>query len=296
MKQLLKDYCASLDIDQVGIAPIGPYTELAGLLQERIERGHSIEFDELSVEKRTNPQLLLPDSQSIIVCLFPYYTGSCPKANLSTYTYGYDYHQIIKEKLTSIGDYLQSQLPDFRYQAYTDTGPLADRYLAWLAGLGFYGINTCLIHDTYGSWFFIGYLVTNHPFAPDTPQKRSCLQCGRCMAACPGQIILGDGTIDPRRCKSYLTQKKADLSPVEISVLQKSNLIFGCDICQDVCPHNAQVAITKLAEFRHDLVHRIDYEELVQLSNKEFRRRFGNRAFSWRGKKILVRNLEYHFL
>lgn len=291
MKQLVKQYCLSLGLDCVGIAPPGPYPELAGRLQKRMDRGHSIEFDESNLQKRTAPRQLMADVQSIIVCLFPYHTGSRTEANLSKYTYSRDYHLIIKEKLALIQAYLQSLLPDFDSQAYADTGPLADRYLAYLAGLGFYGINSCLITDKYGSYFFIGYLLTNVPFPPDSPLDRVCLQCGRCQAACPGQIILGDFTIDPRGCKSYLTQKKAALSPAEVAIIGKTPLVFGCDICQDVCPHNQNISVTPLPEFQADLLPSVREDELIPLSNKEFRCLFGDRAFSWRGKQVLLRNL-----
>ncbi|WP_312562554.1 tRNA epoxyqueuosine(34) reductase QueG [Anaerospora sp.] len=291
MKQLIKQYCLSLGLDCVGIAPPGPYPELADRLQKRIDQGHSIEFDETDILKRTTPQLIMADVQSIIVCLFPYYIGQQKAANVSKYTYSRDYHLIIKEKLAQIQTYLQSLLPDFQSQAFADTGPLADRYLAYLAGLGFYGINSCLITDKYGSYFFIGYLLTNVPFTPDMPLNRVCLQCGRCQAACPGQIILGDFTIDPRGCKSYLTQKKAALSPAEVAIIGKTPLVFGCDICQDVCPHNRNIAVTPLIEFQNDLLPAVRDDELIPLSNKEFRRLFGDRAFSWRGKQILLRNL-----
>ena len=293
MKDLLTAHCASLGIDQVGIAPPGPYPELGLQLERRLERGHTIEFDERETEKRITPQFLMADAKAVIVCLFPYYTPTAARANLSKYTYALDYHHTIKRKLDAIGCYLQSQDPYFEWQSYCDTGPLVDRHLAWLAGLGFYGVNSCLINDQYGSWFFIGYLITNHPLPIDSPLKKTCLHCGGCQAACPGGIILGDGSIDPRYCKSYLTQKKGLLTPAEISILKKTNLIFGCDVCQDVCPHNQHVPVTPLPEFRENLLCRLEPEELPSLSNKEFRQRYGNRAFSWRGKQILQRNAEY---
>lgn len=291
MIQQLTVYCKSLGIDEFGIASTGPYMDLAVQLEKRIASGHITEFDELNISKRIRPELLLPNVQSIIVCLFPYYIGTAEHSNLSKYTYGLDYHRVINSKLESIGQFLQGILPDFCFQAYADTGPLADRYLAWLAGLGYYGINSCLINDRYGSWFFIGYIVNNYPFPIGKPQHRTCLQCGNCVEACPGQIIIGNGSIDPRGCKSYLTQKKGDLSPAEKAILQKTSLIFGCDVCQDVCPHN-NLPETAIAEFRQHLLTFLPRNQLESLSNKEFQQHFGNRAFSWRGKKILLRNMD----
>ncbi|MDP4127143.1 MAG: 4Fe-4S double cluster binding domain-containing protein, partial [Bacillota bacterium] len=117
--------------------------------------------------------------------------------------------------------------------------------------------------------------------------------CGACITACPGRIILGDFNIDPRYCRSYLTQKKGLLTDHEIAVIKKTNLVVGCDVCQDVCPHNQGVSITPLDEFRMNLVQRLDCGQLKSLSNKEFMRCWGDRAFSWRGKQILIRNWEY---
>lgn len=291
VKTELKAFCTKIGIEYTGIAPIGPYYELGKALEKRFALGHYTEFDEHDLAKRIDPSLTMPDVQSIIVCVFPYYIGSSPEANISKYTYALDYHKVAMAKLTQIAEYLQTKIADFKYQAYVDTGPLVDRYLAHLAGLGFYGINSHIITDKYGSYVFIGYMLTNYPFETDKPLDLTCIKCGRCMRACPGQIILGDFNIDPRGCKSYLTQKKGELSDTELSIINKTSLVFGCDVCQDVCPHNKTVEQTKIAEFRTNIVHKLDYNELSAMSNKEFSRRYGNHAFSWRGKKILLRNL-----
>lgn len=293
MKRKLKDFCSSIQIDCVGIAPAGPYWDLAKKLEQQVTLGHYSEFAEQDLKKRTDPRLTMPDVQSVIVCLFPYYTGEKAGANIARYCYALDYHTLIRKKLEQIGGYLEKNIPDFAYQTYTDTGPLADRYLAYLAGLGFYGIHSQLIHPTYGSYVCIGYLLTNYPFEPDKPSALTCMQCGRCIRSCPGKAILGDFSLDPRRCRSYLTQKKGGLTTKEQAILRTSGLVFGCDICQDVCPHNQKVPCTPITEFQESLLPHIDCQNLPALSNKEFVRRYGNRAFSWRGKKTLVRNFTY---
>ncbi|HHV96123.1 MAG TPA: tRNA epoxyqueuosine(34) reductase QueG [Clostridiaceae bacterium] len=294
MKEKLIKFCNSLNIEYVGIAPAEPYTDFEKIWRKQIERGYISGFEKKDVSRRVNPKLTLEDAKSVIVCLFPYYVGNVKenKANLSKYTYGLDYHLIIKEKLETIGRFLDENIQNFHYKCFVDNGPFSDRYLAYKAGLGFWGINNHIITEKYGSYVFIGYIINNYPFEADTPQNKTCCQCFECVRNCPGQCILGDFTINPLRCKSYITQKKKELSPLEIEIMKKNNLIWGCDVCQDVCPHNRNAEKTIMDEFKVNLKPYIEYEELLHLSNKEFLKKYGNRAYSWRGKSILMRNYE----
>lgn len=293
MKGILREFCSSIQIQSMGIAPIGPYLELGEILQARRIQGQYTEFEEQDIAKRIDPRLLMEDVQSIIVCVFPYRVGIKAEPNLAQYTYALDYHILIKNKMEQIGAFLTAKIEGFSYQAFADTGPLVDRYLAYLAGLGFYGMNNQMITEQYGSYIVIGYMLTNHVFEYDVPLDRACLQCGRCQQACPGQAILGDFGFDPLRCRSYLTQKKGELRDDEIRIIRKNDLVFGCDVCLDVCPHNQGRKGTVIQEFQEGIMPRIEYEELAGISNKEFMRRYGKRAFSWRGRKLLMRNFEY---
>lgn len=293
MKKTLQKFCNSLNIECVGIAPTGPYVELEKIIKARIENNQYTEFEETCLSKRIDPRLSMADVQSVVVCLFPYYVGERAKSNIAKYTYAFDYHKVAKDKLEQIGEFLTERIPGFHYQAFVDTGPLVDRYMAYLAGLGFYGLNNHIISDAYGSYVLIGYMLTNHPFEIDHPLKRSCMQCGKCIRTCPGQAILGDFVIDPRSCRSYLSQKKGELTAAERTIIKKDKLVFGCDVCQDVCPHNHKIAVTTMAEFQENILSELSYEELLTISNKEFMRRYGNRAFSWRGRKLIMRNFEY---
>ena len=293
MKNELTNYCLSLDIEYVGIAPAEPYGELSERWSTRLSQKHFTGFEEKVFDKRIDPKLTMKNAQSIIVCLFPYYVGDIENANLSKACFAIDYHDIAKAKLEQIGRFLKKKNPEFEYKVFTDNGPLVDRYLAYLSGLGYFGVNSHIITDKYGSYVFIGYIINNFAFEPDKPMNKTCSQCGECIRNCPGRAILGNFDINPLHCRSYITQKKGELSREEIDILKKDQLIWGCDICQDVCPHNKNISYTPIREFKEDIKGIIDDKELKGTSNKEFLRRYGNRSFSWRGKKILLRNFEF---
>lgn len=292
MKEKLIEYAKSIEIEKLGIADIGPYEDLKKILISREEKGHITGLEGSSIEKRIDPTLTMKNTKSIIVCLFPYHVKSKGKSNLSNYTYSKDYHLIVKEKLESIGKYLKQSIDGFEYESHVDTGPLVDRYIAYGAGLGFYGINAHLINDDYGTYFFIGYIINNYPFKPDEPLDRTCFQCMKCVYECPGNIILGNFDINPLRCRSYITQKKRDLDELDKTIIKEDNILFGCDICQIVCPHNDGIKETHMKEFKEDLIYRLEYDEINNMSNKGFKRKYGDRAFAWRGRKVIKRNYE----
>jgi epoxyqueuosine reductase len=291
-KYKIRDYCKSIGIDYVGVIKAKPFDELREILKERIKNGYYTGFEEENIEKRVDPRITLDNAKSIIVCGFPYYVLDIENSNISKYTYGKDYHIVVKEKLESICKFVESKVDGFEYIYYTDTGPLVDRYLANLAGIGYFGVNNNIINDEYGSYIFIGYIISNHDFYEyDKPLDKTCIKCGKCIKMCPGNAILGNFEINPKRCISFLTQKKEDLLEEEINILNNNKKVFGCDICQEVCPHNKDKKVTNIEEFKESLIYNLDYNELEDMSNKEFKRKYGDRSFSWRGKKIIIRNM-----
>lgn len=291
-KEEIKKIFQNNGLDVVGIAPIGPYYELKKILEEKVTKGLVTGMEEPDIEKRINPKLIMEDAASIIVCAFPYHIEVNNQSNISKYCYGLDYHLVIKDKLDKICEAIKEKYKDFNYKIFADNGPLVDRYLAYLSGIGYYGINNNIITDKYGSYVFIGYIVNNFDLEHDNPTRKTCMKCNKCVKYCPGNALEGNYKIDPKKCVSFITQKKDELTLEEIDKMKKNKSLFGCDICQQVCPHNIDICESNIEEFRNDLITTLSEEEISSISNKEFKRRYKDRAFSWRGRNIIKRNID----
>lgn len=294
----IRKACARLQLTEVGFVGL----PLPAGLAESLTEAEPSPFTPPDPHLRTRPEELLPGARAVIVLLFPYraptdtplpehppYTET-GGANIARYARPRDYHRICKQYLERLQARLQVQLPEEAFYPFVDTSPLPDRYLAYAAGIGYFGRNHCLINDRYGTYTVIGGLVTTAELPPSEPLTRSCLGCNRCRRYCPGQALRADG-FTYRRCKSYLTQKKGEFSPTEAEILQRTPTVFGCDVCQDVCPHNRTAEPSPLPEFAADRLDRITAAELAAYSNTAFRKQFADRAWAWRGKQILLRNL-----
>ena len=279
----LQEFCKELHIYEFGIAP-WPLPDTA---KDILYESNPCPFTAADVEERLRGTTEFTP-KSAIVCLFPYYIEHSGPSNLSRYTWGTDYHLVINEYLDKLIEKLQKMNTSAQFSIHCDTSPLADRYMAYLAGLGFYGKNNCFISPKWGSYVVIGTILTTLEFEPNTPLEQSCMGCNRCITACLGQC-LGHDEFKYDTCKSYLTQKKGDLTNEEETIIGKTPLVFGCDVCQEVCPHNQSIPATPIPKFQHVEPY-IDINEIETLTNKEFKAKYGHRAFSWRGKKILIRN------
>lgn len=291
-KEEIKELFKNKGLDAIGIASVGPYYELKEILEEKVNKGLVTGMEEPDIEKRINPKLIMEDATSIIVCAFPYHIEQENESNISKYCYGLDYHLVIKEKLNNLCEEIKEVDESFNYKIFADNGPLVDRYLAYLAGIGYYGINNNLITDKYGSYVFIGYIVNNYDLEPDNPTSKTCIKCNKCVKYCPGNALEGNYKMDPKKCVSFITQKKEELTSEEVEKMKKNKSIFGCDICQQVCPHNKDICETNIKEFNTNLITTLSEEEINNISNKEFKRRYKDRAFSWRGRNIIKRNID----
>lgn len=282
----LQEVCKQLHIPVVGTTSWPLPREAREILRE----SNPCPFTAADLEERLiGTSKFMP--RSAIVCLFPYHVAHEGATNLSRYTWATDYHLIVTDYLQRLVDELKTAAQDASFSIHCDTSPLADRYMAYLAGLGFYGKNKCFINPTWGSYIIIGTVLTTLEFEPNTPMADTCMGCNRCITSCLGQCLDGN-EFNYATCKSYLTQKKGDLTDDEQAIIRKSPLLFGCDVCQEVCPHNKDLPTTPIIEFQ-SIEPYVDVAELESLTNKEFKIKHGHRAFSWRGKKILIRNQEY---
>lgn len=226
-----------------------------------------------------------------LVFLFPYYCGEHP-GNISLYARGSDYHVVAKKYLLKICEYIKDiTQKDFSFEIFCDISPYNDKELARMAGLGFYGKNTLLINPQLGSYFFIGYIVTEGlDLTLDSPMEEQCKGCNACLNACPGSAIDENG-VNIGRCLSDISQKKGELLPEEKQIFLWGDYIWGCDRCQQVCPHNRGILPCPLPEFSTNLLHFLNLEDIEAFSEKQFREKYKDRAFTWRGKKTLQRNI-----
>lgn len=288
----LVQFAASVGIDEIGVSRAESLLGLQNFPMSPQEKD-ICPFAESDPEKRRNPFLLLPGARSIITCLFPYYSSKIRPQNVSRYASVKDYHKIAKSKLQQLADYINAQTGN-SCVCCCDTSPLSDRYLAYCAGLGFYGKNHMLINRRYGSYFFIGSVISTVELETDIPITETCMGCGKCMRACPGGALSAGG-FQYQNCVSYLTQAK-ELTYEQTRLLQNQEKIYGCDVCQDVCPHNNDLPDTAMKDFLDHPIENLPESDVLMLSNREFQKKYGEYPFAWRGRKMLARNLQKKLL
>ena len=259
--------------------------------------------DDRSRTRRADPRLILPECKSILVLAAPYAdpksaeasdkTDPGPSGRVAAYAWGDDYHNVFPAKLQQLVAFIEEQVghpvPN-RY--YTDTGPILERDLAQRAGLGWIGKNTCLINPKHGSYFLLAEILLGLELEPDSPLTTDhCGTCTRCIEACPTQCILPDRTLDARRCISYLTIELKDDIPEEMRPLL-DEWIFGCDVCQMVCPWNrfAMQTVDEAFSPRQDVPRPILIHEL-ELTPEAFNRKFKNSPIKRAKRRGYLRNV-----
>ncbi len=305
---LITEKALSLGFDMVGIAPLDPGMD-GGRFVKWLEAGQHGEMGYLAradaVEKRLDPRKILGGAQSAIVVGLSYETLAIPDAALhdprrgriARYAWGLDYHDVMTPVLRAFGDWVHSET-----RAYVDTGAVLERAWAERAGLGFIGKNTCLINRQRGSFLFLGVVLvadamddTHLLRIPERPSTITCGGCTRCLTACPTAAFPQPGVLDARRCISYLTIELKGEIPEALRP-HMGNWVFGCDICQDVCPYvrrfSRAAASPLSAAFRPESVDRAAplLSDLLALDGDAFRARFGKTPLARAKRRGLVRN------
>ena len=244
----------------------------------------------MDAHARARAEGLCPAPTGVYVAAFPYYAGETP-GNLSRYARGEDYHTALARRLAPVCAALESAHPLHKFVPLVDNSPLPEGVAAGLAGLGLRGQNGLTILPPYGTWIFLGAILTDQPLTSAERPSPPCPQCGACVAACPGKA-LGPNGLDPSKCLSDLTQRKGELTPEEEEQLRRHPLVWGCDICQEVCPYNRDVPTTPLPEFRTGLLSTLSSSDVENFTRRQFEAAFPDRAFTWRGPGVLERNLK----
>ncbi|SUY46376.1 uncharacterized Fe-S protein [Clostridium putrefaciens] len=297
----LENYIRSLGLDTFGFIKAKRFEELRSFLEYRKINGLENEFEEQDIEKRINPNMLMEKGKVIISIAFPYlYNNNFNNdTGFSKYTEGLDYHIVVRSYLDKIVEFLNEK--GHEAKAFVDSNVLPERYIAYKAGLGFVGKNNMIITKRYGSFVFLGEIITsmdieiNHKEnkISDIEKYESCGSCDICLKQCPTKAI-NEKLRNSNICLSYITQKK-QIEDKWFKVL--GGRIFGCDSCQKTCPYNDKVKFSNLEGFRPlEFISNIQTKELIYINNKDFKETLKNTSASWRGKSLIQRNALIRFI
>lgn len=278
----IKQEAARLGFDACGISKAEQLDEEAIRLESWLKAGRhgTMGWMERNFDKRIDPRKLVEGSKSVISVLQNYYTphthSNAPSVGkISRYAWGDDYHDVLKEKLFLLFNWIQNHIGDIQGRAFVDSAPVMDKAWAQRSGLGWMGKHSNLINRSIGSFFFIGELIIDLDLKPDGPIPDYCGSCTRCIDACPTDAIFEPYAVDANRCISYLTiEHREDDIPVQLQA-NLENWIFGCDICQDVCPWNKFKQNTREQRYHpREGVVNTQLEEWIELDLEAFRKRF----------------------
>jgi epoxyqueuosine reductase len=301
IEQAIKDQARRLGFPLAGVTTPDPPPHLS-TFERWLEAGHHGKMaylgDERSRARRADPRQILPECKSILVLAAPYADpksaeaseepASGPLGRVAAYAWGDDYHNIFIPKLGELVAFIEKQVGHpVPNRCYTDTGPILERELAQRAGLGWIGKNTCLINPKGGSYFLLAEILLGLELEPDTPLTTDhCGTCTRCIEACPSECILPNRTLDARRCISYLTIELKDDIPEELRPLL-GDWVFGCDVCQMVCPWNrfATDTVEKAFAPRPNLIRELE------LTPEAFNRKFKNSPIKRAKRRGYLRNV-----
>lgn len=299
-KQEIKSKAAALGFFHCGFSKAEFLNDEAPRLEHWLQKNYngSMSYMENHFDKRLDPRLLVDDAKSVISLLLNYHNPikqTDPEApKISQYAYGEDYHFVIKDKLQELLDYMKTTIGEIQGRVFVDSAPVMDKVWAKKAGLGWMGKNTNLIHPQEGSYFFIAELITDLEFEADGPMKDYCGTCTKCLDACPTKALIAPYVIDGSKCISHLTIELKDaLLPDEFKG-KMDNWMFGCDICQEVCPWNkfAKVHTEKRFVPSTQLLD-LNHGDWIDLEKETFQNLFKHSAVKRTKFEGLKRNISF---
>ena len=298
-KQLIKDKATELGFFYCGFSKADFLEEEAPRLENWLNLNYQGKMSYMAnyFDKRLDPRLLVDDAKTVVSLLLNYYQeekqhSESPK--ISKYAYGEDYHTVIKDKLKELIQFLKENVGDVNGRAFVDSAPVMDKVWAKKSGLGWIGKNSNLIHPKEGSFFFIAELIIDLEIEPDGPMKDYCGTCTKCIDACPTEAIVQPYVVDGSKCISYLTiELKDEILPSEFKG-KMDNWMFGCDICQDVCPWNRISKITQEPRFKpNPLLLELNSTEWKELNEEVFNQMFKLSAVKRTKYNGLKRNIKF---
>ena len=295
IKEEIINLAKDIGISKIGFTTADDFDYLEKSLRLAVEEGRNSGFEHKNIEERIKPKLSLASAKTIIsiAVAYPHKLKQQPqktaykRGKFTPNSWGLDYHYVLQDKLDRLAKGIEELTADFEYKGMVDTGALVDTAVAQRAGIGFIGKNGLVISKEFGSYMFLGELITNLDIEPDQPVDYGCGDCNRCVTACPTSCLIGDGSMNAKRCLSFQTQDKGVM---DLEFRKKiKTVIYGCDICQICCPYNKGLDNPLATEIDPDLSHP-ELLPFLELSNGQFKEKFGHVAGSWRGKNILQRN------
>lgn len=295
IKEEIINLAKDIGISKIGFTTADDFDYLEKSLLSAVDEGRNSGFEHKNIEERIKPKLSLASAKTIIsiAVAYPHKLKQQPqktaykRGKFTPNSWGLDYHYVLQDKLDRLAKGIEELTADFEYKGMVDTGALVDTAVAQRAGIGFIGKNGLVISKEFGSYMFLGELITNLDIEPDQPVDYGCGDCNRCVTACPTSCLIGDGSMNAKRCLSFQTQDKGVM---DLEFRKKiKTVIYGCDICQICCPYNKGLDNPLATEIDPDLSHP-ELLPFLELSNGQFKEKFGHVAGSWRGKNILQRN------
>ena len=298
--KLIKDKSKELGFFFCGISKADFLSEEAPRLENWLAKNRNGKMDYMSnhFDMRLDPRLLVDNAKSVVSLLLNYYPSNIQtetdSPKFSKYAYGEDYHYVIKDKLKDLFRFIQDEIGEIGGRVFVDSAPVMDKVWAKKSGLGWIGKNSNLIHPKHGSFFFIAELILDLELVPDGPMKDYCGTCTRCIDACPTDAIIEPYVVDGSKCISYLTiELKDKILPSEFKG-KMDNWMFGCDICQDVCPWNRFSKPNSESKFNpHDQLLKMSKADWEDISEELFRELFKNSAVKRTKFDGLKRNIDF---